>query len=192
MEERRMKRITAIQKTLGANLRYHGVIFSFTGILLLSLLSCRQDDYEIEYPKGKSNFLVGNWRAFEFQGGAFDLSRMADEYDLVTALDPNSDDSLVIDNIYDSGVRVKVCFQDSSFSVTYGRQLEVIHMGKYGIHNVSVDGDFQHTVSDGDYLVMHVGMYDHYADLVDTVLIWAFRKTGFEDVDYQSLLNNRK
>ena len=51
--------------------------------------------------------LVGNWRAFEFQGGAFDMEKLADEYDLVTALDPNSADSLVIDNLYNSGVRVK-------------------------------------------------------------------------------------
>jgi hypothetical protein len=38
---------------------------------------------------------------------------------------------------------------------------------------------------------MNVGLYDQYATVVDTVLILAFRKTGFEDVDYQSLLNNK-
>ena len=64
-------------------------------------------------------------------------------------------------------------------------------MGQYGIYAVSVNGEFQHTDEDGDYLVMNVGLYDQYATVVDTVLILAFRKTGFEDVDYQSLLDNK-
>jgi hypothetical protein len=152
--------------------------------------SCQKDDYDIVYPAGNPSYLVGNWRAFEFQGGAFDLSRLADEYDLVTALDPNSTDSLVIDNLYDSKIRVKVHFQDSSFSVSHGRQLEVINRGQYGVYAVSVSGEFQHSEADGDYMVMNIGLYDQYADLLDTLLIWSFRKTGFEDTDYQSLLNN--
>jgi hypothetical protein len=96
----------------------------------------------------------------------------------------------VIDNVYDSKVRVKVHFQDSSFMVSHGRQLEVINRGQYGIYAVSVSGEFQYSAADGDYMVMNVGLYDQYSALVDTVLIWAFRKTGFEDVDYQSLLSN--
>jgi hypothetical protein len=157
---------------------------------IVAFTSCQQDEYGIVYQTGNPNSLAGNWRAFEFQGGAFDLNRLADEYDLVTALDPNSADSLVIDNVYDSKVRVKVHFQDSSFSVSHGRQLEVINRGQYGIYAVSVSGEFQYSAADGDYMVMNVGLYDQYAALVDTVLIWAFRKTGFEDVDYQSLLSN--
>jgi hypothetical protein len=152
--------------------------------------SCQQDENNIIYPNGNPNFLIGNWRAFEFQGGAFDLSRMANEYDLVTALDPNSADSLVIDNLYDSKIRVKVHFQDSSYTVSHGRQLEVINWGQYGVYAVSVDGKFQYSEADGDYMVMNVGLYDQYTDLLDTILIYAFRKTGFEDVDYQSLLSN--
>ncbi|MBN2273313.1 MAG: hypothetical protein JXR41_04710 [Bacteroidales bacterium] len=157
--------------------------------ILLVTFSCQQDDYDIEYQNGNPNNLVGNWRAFEFQGGAFDLDKLSDEYDLVTALDPNSTDSLVIDNLYNSGVRVKAFYQDSSFTVSHGRQLEVINMGQYGIYAVSVTGEFQSTEEDGDFLVMNVGLYDQYASVVDTVLIWAFRKTGFEDTDFQSLLN---
>jgi hypothetical protein len=172
-------------------------LFSFYRRLFLSLFvsavmftSCQKDEYDIVYQGGNPNYLVGNWRAFEFQGGAFDLNRLADEYDLVTALDPNSTDSLVMDNLYDSKIRVKVHFQDSSFSVIHGRQLEVINRGQYGVYAVSVSGEFQYSDADGDYMVMNIGLYDQYADLVDTLLIWAFRKTGFEDTDYQSLLNN--
>lgn len=165
-------------------------ILIFLSLSISAFTSCQRDDYEIVYQSGNPNFLVGNWRAFEFQGGAFDLNRMADEYDLVTALDPNSTDSLVIDNLYDSKVRVKVQFQDSSFAVSHGRQLEVINMGQYGVYAVSVNGEFQYSGADGDYMVMNIGLYDQYAALLDTVLIWAFRKTGFEDTDYQSLLSN--
>jgi hypothetical protein len=157
---------------------------------VVAVISCQQGEDDIVYQAGNPNCLVGNWRAFEFQGGAFDLTRMSDEYDLVTALDPNSADSLVIDNLYDSKIRVKVHFQDSSYAVSHGRQLEVINHGQYGVYAVSVDGEFQHSEADGDYMVMNVGLYDQYAALLDTILIWAFRKTGFEDTDYQSLLSN--
>jgi hypothetical protein len=157
---------------------------------IIAFTSCKQDEYNIVYQNGNPNYLAGNWRAFEFQGGAFDLSRLAGEYDLVTALDPNSGDSLVIDNLYNSKIRVKAHFQDSSYTVSHGRQLEVINWGQYGIYAVSIDGKFQNSVADGDYMIMNVGLYDQYADLLDTILIYAFRKNGFEDVDYQSLLSN--
>lgn len=158
-------------------------------LILFLMTSCQTGDYDIEYQQGNPNDLVGNWRAFEFQGGAFDMEKLSDEYDLVTALDPNSADSLVVDNLYNSGVRVKAWYQGSVFSVSHGRQLEVINRGQYGIYAVSVNGEFQRTDEDGDLLIMNVGFYDQYTALVDTVLIWAFRKTGFEDVDYQSLLD---
>jgi hypothetical protein len=159
-------------------------------LVLMVVVSCKQDEYTIEYSDGYPNSLAGNWRAFEFQGGAYDLDKLSDEYDLVSALDPNNKDSLVIDNLYNSGVRVRTSFEDSVFNITHGRQLEVINMGQYGINTVSIDGEFQHTTEDGDFLVMNVGLYDRYAAIVDTILVIAFRKDGFEDVDYKSLLNN--
>ena len=159
-------------------------------IVFMVMVSCKQDDYTIEYADGNPSNLAGNWRAFEFQGGTYDTDKLSDEYDLVTALDPNNMDSLVIGNIYNSGVRVKAFFEDSVFSVIHGRQQEVINMGQYGIHTVSVNGEFQHTAEDGDYLVMNIGLYDRYDAIVDTLLVIAFRKNGFEDVDYKSLLNN--
>jgi hypothetical protein len=178
-----IKRLKGLCQSAGKYLLWY-----FLGILFLA--SCQKEEYEIVYQPGNPSYLVGNWRAFEFEGGAFDLSRMADEYDLVTALDPNSNDSLVIDNLYDSKIRVKVYFQDSSFNISHGRQLEVINNGQYGVYEVSVTGEFGNSSADGDYLIMNVGLYDQYADRLDTILIWAFRKTGFEDVDYQSLLYN--
>ena len=168
-----------------------GKMLSGIFLILMVFTSCQPDDYVVEYQNEKPGSLVGNWRAFEFQGGAYDLEKLADEYDLVTALDPNSNDSLVLDNLYNSKVRVKAYYKGYVFNVNHGRQLEVINMGQYGIYAVSVNGEFQNTQEDGDYLVMNVGLYDQYSALVDTILILAFRKTGFEDVDYQSLLSNK-
>jgi hypothetical protein len=165
-----------------------GKAFSCIFLIIVAFASCQKDEYVVEYQDGNPSQLVGNWRAYEFQGGAFDVEKLSDEYDLVTALDPNSSDSLVIDNLYNSDVRVKTRYLGTFFHIAKGRQLEVINMGQYGIHTVSVIGEFQSTEDAGDYLVMNVGLYDQYAALVDTVLILAFRKTGFEDVDYRSLL----
>ena len=166
-------------------------IFACVFLILFVSTSCQQDDYDIDYQDGNPSELAGNWIAYEFQGGALDMDRLNEEYDLVTALDPNSKDSLIIDNLYNSGVRVKAHFEDSVFNVSYGKQLEVINMGQYGIHSVSVTGEFQNSEENGDYLLMNVGLYDQYATLVDTVFVWAFPKTGFEDIDYQSLLSKK-
>lgn len=161
-------------------------------VIVLAFITnaCQDKDYTIEYAAGYPNKLAGNWIAYEFQGGAYDLNKLSSEdYNLVTALDPNSEDSMVIDNIYNSGVRVKTHFQGYYFSVDHGRQLEVINMGRYGIYAVSVNGQLQHDAEEGDYLIMNVGLYDQYSAPVDTVFILAFRKTGFEDVDYQSIFD---
>jgi len=150
----------------------------------LLLAGCEENDYDIEYQDGYPNRLAGNWEAYEFQGGTFDPDNVAEPYDLVTALDPGSDDSLVIDNIYNSGIRVKTWYSGSIFSVTKGKQLEVINMGRYGVHSVSLEGELIEDDDEGDYMLINAGLYDKYDALVDTVFLVAYRKTGFEDVNY--------
>jgi len=169
--------------------------FLFIMTLILSLISCEDDSYTIEYQDGYPNKLAGNWRAIEFQNATVvndritDADNVSDYFDLVTALDPNSQDSLVINNIYDSNIRIKVFYEDITFSVIKGRQLEVINQGQYDIYYVSVDGKYIIDEDYGDYLAMHIGLYDKYSALFDTMYVVAFRKTGFEDVDYESLLS---
>ncbi len=161
---------------------------------VLVLSSCEDDSYTIEYQDGYPNELAGNWRAIEFQNATVvndlitDADNISDFFDLVTALDPNSEDSLVIDNIYNSNIRIKVYYQNNTFSVTKGRQLEVINHGQYDIYYVSVNGKYIIDEEYGDYMAMHIGLYDKYSALFDTMYVVAFRKTGFEDVDYESLL----
>ncbi len=168
-------------------------LFIMTLILIFS--SCEDDSYTIEYQDGYPDKLAGNWRAIEFQNATVvndritDADNVSDYFDLVTALDPNSEDSLVINNIYDSNIRIKVYYEDDSFGVTKGRQLEVINYGQYDIYYVSVNGKYITDEDYGDYLAMHIGLYDKYSSLFDTVYVVAFRKSGFEDIDYESLLS---
>ncbi len=178
----------AVSIYLSSGINYFFIAFSI--VIMFFFDACEDKDYTIEYAEGYPSKLAGNWIAYEFQGGAYDLSKLSsDDYNLITAIDPNSSDSLIIDNIYNSGVRVKTQCRGYYFNVDHGRQLEVINMGQYGIYSVSVDGKLQYDSKEGDYLVMYVGLYDQYAALVDTVFILAFRKTGFEDIDYQSIFD---
>ena len=178
-------------------------------IILVSALlwiSCEKTDDSIDYQDGYPNSIAGNWVAMEFAD--LDLSvdeayniynlykdlKIFDEelniefYDLVTALDPNSNDSLVIDNIYGSGIRVKVpLLPDKTFSVIHGKQLDVINFGVYGIYTVSLKGFLHEDEDRGDALFMDVVLYDDYNDIYDSVDIYAFRKTGFEDTEHQVL-----
>lgn len=157
--------------------------------LLIAVASCEDDTYEVDYAPGYPNVLAGNWIAFDFPGGTFNLESNFDgPYDLVTALDPNSRDSLVLSNVYDSGVRVKAKFTGQTLNVNKGRQLEVINDGQFGIHYVSVEGEIVRATENDeqDIIVLLVGMYDQYEDLVDSVLIYGFRKDGFENIEDQN------
>ena len=171
------------------------ILLVFLATLILTLItSCEYDDYTIEYQDGYPNMLAGNWIAYEYQNAVVKNNipvsedNISEPFDLVSALDPNSNDSLVIDNIYDSKIRAKTHYSDSTFGITMGKQLEVITYGRYGIYFVSIDGRYNYDQENGDYLTMHVGLYDKFSALFDTMFVAAFRKTGFEEVDYESLL----
>jgi hypothetical protein len=170
--------------------------FVIIPVLIMNLTSCEDNSYDIEYQEGCPNVLAGNWTAIEFQNATVVNGRItyadniSDYFDMVSALDPNSNDSLIIGNIYDSNIRVKVHYENDRFGITKGKQLEVINHGQYGIYYVSVDGNYNNDEESGEYLTMHIGLYDKYSALFDTMYVIAFRKTGFEDTDYQSLLSN--
>ncbi len=194
---KKVKTIMQITKKINSGIQ-KGILFLICVIsLLICITSCVKDDYTIDYQDGYPNILAGNWLAVEYQNAVvvndriISVDNISDPFDLVSALDPNSGDSLVIDNIYDSGIRVKVCrYNDSTFSVVKGRQLEVINYGQYGIYYVSVDGKFNYDEETGDYLTIHIGLYDKYSALFDTMFVAAFRKTGFEEIDFESLISN--
>lgn len=174
-------------------------------IILLLASACMKNDYEIEYQPDYPNDLADNWIAFEFQGGDID-GNMEGYYNLVTSLDPNRDGCLIIDKLYNSDVRVRADYIDSSFSVVMGEQLERISTHNYGIEYISVEGyvtsnpvprniAFQAATlflenmtfleSDiEDVIFLRAGLYDSAQAPIDTILIIGYRKTGFENVEY--------
>jgi hypothetical protein len=173
------------------------------GLAFLFILSCKKDNTKIEdlYPKK----LAGNWVVFEFPGAEIG-NTLYDPYDLVTALDPNNEGSLILDKLYASDVRVRALFDSASFKVDMGTQLETVSTNTYDIAYISLDGfvsqdpfiistvygfasntfeNIAFTESDiKDVILIHAGYYDKYKYPVDTVLIIGYRKTGFENVKY--------
>lgn len=187
---------------------------AFIAVVLL-LISCEESGYEIEYQDGYPNKLAGNWVAFDYQLtkenymmaidtiNYFDLTfdtqfsmfidlleitGESDEYDLVTALDPYFQNSIIFNNIYNSGIRTQIDYQDNLFEGRYKDQLEVINKGGYDITFVSLSGQMMED-PDGDMIFMVVGLYDKEQALLESLLIAAYRKTGFEDTEYRSLLS---
>lgn len=184
---------------------------SLVAIILL-VSSCSDDDPKIEYASGYPNKLAGNWVAFQFHGGELD-GPFTGPYDIVTALDPNQPGYLIIDNIYNTGVRARAeIIADTAFTANKTEQLEVINKGGFGIETVSIDGyigveyqyhyvlfDFAYQLAVSSFenmaftadditeiIFFRAGLYDEYDTSVDSIMIMGYRKTGFEDVDYNN------
>ena len=173
-------------------------------VLFLIILSCTKE-YDIEYQDGYPSLLADNWIVFEFQGGDIE-GNILEPYEMVTALDPNMENSLIIDKIYNSDLRVKTTYADTAFSVDMGDQLELIGTNTYDIKYISINGyvtknpvltGFLYDLASAfyenmafypediqDLLFLRAGFYDIYKARVDTVLILGYRKTGFENVEY--------
>jgi len=174
-------------------------------VIILILSSCSGSDYDIDYQEGYPNKLADNWIAFEFQGGEIE-GNILEPYDLVTSLDPNREGYLIIDKLYGSDVRVRAEYNDSSFSVNMGGQLEMVSANTYGIKYISINGYVTenpvltylayelatafyenaafYPEDIEDVIFMRAGLYDEYQARIDTVLILGYRKTGFENVEY--------
>ncbi len=182
-------------------------LIAFFSIIIL--FSCSESDYKIEYASGYPSMLAGNWVVFEFQGGTLDGS-LGGPYDMSTALAPNEGDKtmLVMDNLYNSGSRIKVdVLADTGFYADKADQLDVINMGGYGIEKISISGyindnyilqDFIYQLAQMSFeniafsknqmteiIFYRAGYYDQYNTLIDSVLVMGYRKTGFEDEVYK-------
>jgi hypothetical protein len=174
-------------------------------IVFLLILSCSEKT-EIEYANGYPNLLAGNWVVFQFQGGDIG-GQLTGPYDMVSALDPNHNNKLILDNIYNSGNRARLqILGDTGFFAHKTNQLDVINFGNYNIHTMSVDGyindnpviknfvyrlalssfeNISFEESDiSEIIFFRAGLYDEYDTKVDSIMIMGYRKTGFEDVNY--------
>ncbi|MCG8697809.1 MAG: hypothetical protein MI922_07125 [Bacteroidales bacterium] len=179
---------------------------------VLVFISCAKNDYDIEYQGDGGNPIAGNWVVFEIPQGEFE-NWGYEHYELVTAVDPNTSDSVfVIDNLYDSKVRIRLPYgatgrynnRYNHFNETFVPQIDTLDGYDYGIHFVSLNGEvsrknyqqqlaylyaqatFPNKAFDfndiEDVIVINAGFYDIDKMLVDTVQIVGYRKIGFEDV----------
>jgi hypothetical protein len=176
-----------------------------TALIFLLILFVSCDKNEIEYQDGYPSMLADNWIVFEFRGGNIE-GEILDPYSISTALDPNRSGYLIIDQLYDSDIRVRVPYADTSFSIVMGEQLEIIGTNNHDVKFVSIDGyittnpvltsftydlasyffeNISFNSSDiEDVLFIRAGLYDSYHAPVDTFLLIGYRETGFENVDY--------
>lgn len=181
----------------------HLILFTCASLIIIS---CSKENYTIDYQDGYPNALADNWVAFEFRGGSLEGAVSTEPYDLVTSLDPNRPNSLIIDRLYASDVRIRTTYTDTSFSVVMGEMLESVSTNTFNIEYVTVTGyitanpvltntlyslaqayfeDMSFDRSDiEDLLFLRAGFYDQYKAPIDTVLILGYRKTGFEEVSF--------
>ena len=179
--------------------------FALSILALLLLSGCKKDKSTVDQ-NGYPDKLADNWIAFELHGGSISGASY-EPYDLVTSLDPNHDGYVLLDKLYASDIRVRAPYtQDTIIHVDKGDQLELVSKNTYNVAYVSLDGyittnpfwinaswqlaniyypnlSFQQSDIQ-DVLYLHAGYYDKYNALIDTVLLIAYRKTGFENVSY--------
>jgi len=160
-------------------------------ILFLSLsIACGEKD-EIEYQTGYPTKMAGNWYVFDFQGRFVTIDSLnqidfeePDKVDgafyLSTALDPSDNGFLVIQNIYNNNLRVKAKMDSNRFFVNYGEQLEKIKISGDTISFITLEG-YVFEASEGDRIVMTIGLYDKRKLFYDSIVTYGFRKTGWED-----------
>lgn len=201
-----------VLKNIKSNICKINQVFCSIVVLLVVLSSCTKDDEPIEYANGGPSTLAGNWVAFQFHGGELE-GPFTGPYDITTAIDPNTAGNLIVDNIYNTGIRARAgILGDTAFVAEYTPQLEVINKGGYGIEHVSIDGyvgseyfyhyvlfDFVYRLASAsfenksfsedaieDIIFFRAGLYDEEGASVDSILVLGYRKTGFEDVDYNN------
>lgn len=192
-------------------------IFYFLLLIIIINGSCEDNSYKIEYQKGYPNRLAGNWLAYDIEISQqkfqqlfdtiqnFDLENneqlkkfidlinfdnFSDRYNLTSALDPNRDGFIIFDNINNKSNRVRVSYYENKFITRFAPQLDYINKTYNKIEYISVSGQLiRREKENDDILIFITGLYNYDKIIQKSLIIIAFRKTGFEDVDYQSLLN---
>ena len=167
------------------NLRY--ILFLY----VLIFTGCKEEDpydYEIGYENGYPNAMAGVWKTYDFEPGFYEYPLSYTAYEMIIAVDPANTDNLIIDNVYNSNLRVRTFVNKatSEYYVIKGEQLEEMN-AQYDIETISIMGVYY---NEDEAIIMYIGLYDQYNDLFDTIHVIGFRKTGFEDIEeyeYESL-----
>ena len=167
-------------------------------VIILFTIQCTKD--EIDYADGNPSILVGNWIAFHNKADTVGSSWSS--YEMVTSLDPNNINALIIDNLFQDGVRVRANIDSiNMFSVTYADQINYFGSDEY--RYITLDAQVSsdnpsvrsavYNLALGTYpdlrfnedeitetMVMHAAGYQEDGTIIDSALIFAYRRTGFE------------
>lgn len=148
-------------------MKYTIKIFQFIIISFL-ILSCEKDD-EIKVENSTIYPIAGSWMVSEYWDGEFGYG----PYELLIYNTANSNDSLWIDNLYDSGIKIKAkktsinTFSiDSASFEDLGIYLKISNGQVVNTDSIYMDVDI--------YLLEDGSLYDSYAEA-------GRRKTGFEE-----------
>ncbi len=154
------------------------IIFFFVALGIFA--ACEDDEYDIEYQEGYPTNLAGDWYVSEYIAGNVEAGPLYGPYLMTTALKPGDTKKMVIDNIYDSGVRTASNITGSNFSATLADQLEVAEVPTIGEDTISFVTIAEGKVLTEDSIFFSVALYNPDKILLDTLSIAGVRKTGFE------------
>ena len=136
-------------------------------IFLLTAVSCQDDDFDQGFDS--SYPVSGEWYVHEYYGDGSDYG----PYHLQIYNTSFSKDSLWVNNIYDSGIKVKALFNsDKTFGVTQGKDVSET------VATVSVSNG---RILSADSVYLDVILYDEDGEIVDQFYAAGHRWTGLEN-----------
>jgi hypothetical protein len=106
------------------------------GFLFLTLAACSKDS---GLPEKQPSEFDGNWVVFEIRENEI-FDQIEGPFDLVTSVDPNRDYTVLIDNLYASGLRIRSPYDTTAFEVVMAEQLEKNNAGFKNIAFISARG----------------------------------------------------
>ncbi|MBN1598807.1 MAG: hypothetical protein JW894_10975 [Bacteroidales bacterium] len=139
------------------------------GLFLGLFLSCEDDTIEVEYSSAYP--IAGEWIVSEYWDGEYGYG----PYLLFIYNTSFSEDSIWIDNIYDSGIKAKAGITgETTFAVTGSPDVS----GALGGGTVDIEGEV--TLGDPDQIRFRVILYDASGVVIDDYYEIGQRKSGFD------------
>ena len=135
-------------------------------IVLLAAVSCQDDDFDREFDS--THPVSGEWYVKEYYDGGEPYG----PYHLQIFNTSFSKDSLWVNNIYDSGVKVKTLLNaDETFGITQGKDIGET------VATVSISNG---KILSADSIYFDVVLYDEDGEIVDQFYTAGHRWTGLE------------
>lgn len=141
-------------------------ILNALAIVFLTSVSCQDDDFDRAFDP--SHPASGEWYVHEYYGDGSDFG----PYHVQTFNTSFSKDSLWVNNIYGSGIKVKALLNaDKTFGVTQGKDIAE------AVATVSISNG---KILSADSIYFDVVLYDEDGEIVDQFYTAGHRWTGLE------------